>query len=241
MAIHVTWRSTKGQLTPDNRDQCGIGHRSGAMLCVVLDGSTRGETSGALARDTARAVIDWFMGCSSPVTAEVLIDCMRQIHGDVFPGYRQASASFAIALLEKDAAPLVLHAGDCLAGLRKERSAIDWTTRPHTLANAIHGIPIAELAQMPERNPVTRSFKAREFMRPDITMMPIAGKADLVIATDGFWAELDPDAQETFLANGELSGCNDDCSVLCIKLGNGTSETVIEGEACGNLYVARAD
>lgn len=64
MPIEVDWISQAGRRTADNRDFGGIGIRAEDALCIVLDGSSTGEDSGALARDITQALIDWFVAAS---------------------------------------------------------------------------------------------------------------------------------------------------------------------------------
>jgi hypothetical protein len=50
MGMEINWLSQQGKRTGDNRDCGGVGVRADEVLCLVLDGSTSGPTSGDLAR-----------------------------------------------------------------------------------------------------------------------------------------------------------------------------------------------
>jgi serine/threonine protein phosphatase PrpC len=211
MAGEITWRSEQGTHTKDNRDQCGVGLREDATLCIVLDGSTSGDNSGEFARQIAQNLIEWFV-VAGEVTTEAIIDGVR-----------------------------VLHAGDCLAGVRVGSSPIDWRTIPHTLANATDEMSIEDLARSPLRNRITRSFRSREFVMPEVSDLALASDQTLVLATDGFWAALDYEQQAQFLAGEALpkQGACDDCSVLEVKVVDGNL-VEIGSVTDDNLIFARA-
>lgn len=242
MGVEVDWRSKQGTHTDDNRDYCGVGLRDDAALCVVLDGSTSGANSGEFSQVIARDLIDWFMTVRS-VTVEAVISRLRCIHSDLLPRFRRDSASFVIALINDEGAAQVLHVGDCLAGLHEGTSAVKWWTRPHTLANAVNELRITDIARSPLRNRLIRSFRSREFMTPDVSGLVVDGEQTLVLATDGFWAELDPESQARFLAGEKLSEIEgygqDDCSALSLKHVN-SSESKVSDEVSDNIYIVDA-
>jgi PPM family protein phosphatase len=198
MGLEISWRSEQGTLTSDNRDFCGAGLRDDAALCVVLDGSTSGPNSGEFAGSIAQALIDWFVEAGK-VSADAIIDRLHNIHDHLSSGFRTDSASFVCALIEEEERVRLIHSGDCRAGLRTGMSGIKWRTRPHTLANAIEDVPICEIALSPLRNRLTRSFRGREFMAPEVSELRLEGDQELVLATDGFWAALAPEDQARFL------------------------------------------
>lgn len=218
MAGEINWRSEHGTHTSDNRDHCGVGLREDSTLCIVLDGSSSGDNSGEFARRIAQKLIEWFV-VAGEVTTEAIIAQLRSIHTDLRSDFRRDSASYVIALVEADGVRL-LHAGDCLAGVRVGSSPIDWRTIPHTLANATEEVAIEDLAQSPLRNRITRSFRSREFMVPDVSHLALAPDQTLVLATDGFWAALDHERQARFLAGEALpkQDAYDDRSVLEVRL-----------------------
>jgi len=240
MGSEINWYSKQGLHTDDNRDFCGVGLRSDATLCIVLDGSSSGANSGKLALLIARDLIDWFM-ITGQVTLEAIINRLRHIHTDLSTQFRRDSASFVIALLAEENVVQVLHSGDCLAGIHEGKVSIDWRTQPHTLANPVDDMLIADIAASPVRHRLTRSFRSREFIRPDASELAIKGDEQLILATDGFWAALDSEDQVQFLAGQELPHAEDrdDCSVLSLQFSDGQS-CKVGGEDVNNLYVVSA-
>ena len=94
---------------------------------------------------------------------------------------------------------MTIHAGDCRLGRIKQDKSIDWLTRAHTLANAITDISDTELAAHPNRHQLTRSFKPQRFYQPEHREYPLVENEALLVATDGFWAEMDSAMQVEFL------------------------------------------
>lgn len=220
MGFDVAWRTRAGRRTADNRDCAGLGVRGDEALCIVLDGSTRGADSGALARDIARGLVDWFVELESAVTAGALKAKLRDLHQALAPRRPRASASYALVHLNGSGDGLALHAGDCLLG-RVRAGRAEWLLRPDTLANAFVDLDIAAIAADPARHRLTRSFRPREFMPP--SALPLEDERDLVLATDGFWADLPDPEQARFLAGEDIPPGDqaDDRSVLRLRIRSG--------------------
>jgi serine/threonine protein phosphatase PrpC len=216
--IEVSWLSQVGKRTSDNRDCGGIGIRTDEALCVVVDGSTTAPDSGVLARQIVRDMVDWYVASDEAISAESLIAQLRQVHGTLSRLHPRASASYAIAHIRAENTLHVMHAGDCLVGRRDRTEKIEWLNQPHTLANAIGHVAVAAIAELTARHRLTRSFRAREFLVPDAMELNI--EKELVVATDGFWAELGKQDQARFLEGQKIAMPvdGDDRSALRIRL-----------------------
>ena len=240
MGLKIEWRSQRGALTPDNRDYCGIGLRDDGALFIVLDGATTGADSRNLASAIARDLINWFIK-TELCAPDAIVEQLRTMHGDLSAQFRKGSASYVIAHLNGHGAVSVLHAGDCLAGI-EDPGGIIWQTRPHTLANPIEDVPLAQIAGSPLRHNLTRSYRARAFMAPDFDALATDYGQALVLATDGLWAQIPLETQQRFLEGGalpELGAEQDDCSALSVLLTEDDGTNVSDhGEE--NLYVARS-
>ena len=243
MGVELSWNSRQGKRTEENWDYCGVGLSSDAVLCIVLDGSTSGPTGGEFARQIARDLIDWFVDTDGNVMADALIERLRHIHENLSPKFRSDSASYVIALIEDEKPVVVLHAGDCLAGRHDEKTPVSWLTRPHTLANAIEEMSIAAIAECPVRNRLTRSFRAREFMAPEKTEIILGNGDTLLVGTDGFWAELDPEDRPRFFAGDDLpmTDHGDDQSALRIRFLDNGPDSRVDGLAHENFYMKKSD
>lgn len=107
----------------------------------------------------------------------------------------------------------------------------------HTLANALADIPLDAIARSPTRHLLTQSFRSREFMAPDVLSEKMAS-GTLLLATDGFWAELSGSEQEAFLGGGQSAAPErDDRSVLQLWLSaEEPSEILLEDGGSTNFY-----
>lgn len=198
MTWQIRWHCRPGTRTADNRDHAGIGLRSDAVLAIVLDGLTSGLASGDFAREIARRMVDWFVTGTEEVTADALIAQVRMIHAAFATAFRSDSASYVLVHLEATRPALVLHAGDCLVGRREEDGRIAWLIQPHPLANPLLPVTIESLAKDPARHRLTRSFRSKRFIAPDLNSFELDHRP-LIVATDGFWADLEADQQSAFI------------------------------------------
>ena len=237
MGAGVRWRSEQGTRTDDDRDFAAIGIRADEMLCIVLDGATMRPESGILAKRLGTELIDAYVTFDEPVDPERIVMWMRDLHADLSRAFPRASASYTAVLVQDQPRIHAIHAGDCLAGLRKPEASIEWVTQPHTLTNAFADRAILEIATDPDRHRLTRSFRSREFMRPDVSQCD--GEGRLILATDGFWADLTADEQLNFLENVDplQRAGRDDCSVLQITLMEDQRWEVADLGQPGTLYV----
>jgi serine/threonine protein phosphatase PrpC len=228
MAVHFRWRSQIGTRTSDNRDCAGIGIRGEEALCILLDGSSTGRDSGALARQIARGLVDGYVASDETVDAGRLREWLHEVHRRLSVQHPQASASYLLLHLKGPDGILALHAGDCLLGRRKAEGGIDWLCQPHTLANATADAPIPVIADLPTRHLLTRSFRAREFMAPQV--LALSGERELVIATDGFWAELSPQDQVRFMAGADIATASfgDDRSFVQAWFADGPQDDLVQ-------------
>lgn len=167
-----------------------------------------------------------------------LIEQLRQAHASLSKIFPASSASYAILHLDEAQQSRTIHAGDCLIGRGIEPSLIQWQIKPHTLVNALHDVPITELAKNDVRNRLTRSFRAKEFIAPSTKTIQV-DNTSLILATDGFWAELSEKEQSVFVAGHEIgitSAC-DDKSILCIEAsGKVSKECLLPRE---NFYLRK--
>lgn len=235
MKIEALWRSQQGTRTTDNRDHAGIGARDGAFLAIVVDGSTANSTSGEYARSIVKRVVDWFVEATDPFSIESALAALEQVHQTLRETFPRGSASILVFHVSASADLTVLHSGDCVLG--HVEGTIVWQTSPHTLANALVAMPLTDIAKSPMRHRLTQSFRAREFMRPDVLTQEQAAGIFL-LATDGFWAELTEPEQIAFIGgDGSVSAERDDHSVLKLRISlNDPFEISLNDRSSPNLY-----
>lgn len=242
MAFAIQWQSQQGAMTTDNRDCAGIGIRQTEVLAIVLDGSSSGANSGVFASEIARRIIDWFVSTNHAITVAILTAQLRAMHAELATHFQRDSASYLLIHVGDGHEALILHAGDCLVGHCTPAGKVSWLVQPHTLANAVAPMKIEDLANDIGRHRLTRSFRSREFVEPAVCSIP-ADKTALLVATDGFWAELDHAQQNAFI-HGRMpdhAGDRDDRSVLQVTRIAGDALTKVSGtEPPRKIYIKRA-
>ncbi|WP_158768840.1 hypothetical protein [Paraglaciecola sp. L1A13] len=72
------------------------------------------------------------------------------------------------------------------------------------------------MKSLPERNLLTKSLNMRRAFNPDLFEIDISEDTQLIIASDGFWAELTAVTQSTFFRDGGQT-TDDDCSAIIIS------------------------
>ena len=208
MALHYEWHSVPGSLTAENRDYCGIAERPDAWLAIVIDGSTAGPHGGELAKELASRLVEGFLASGPPVTEQQICGLMRTAHEGLRRRYPADSASYFIAVQSEQDRVMTFHAGDCRIGKVGQDNAIEWFSGVHTLANATAALSDAALSVHPGRHLLTRSFRPRKFEQPECGQCSLLPDEKLVIATDGFWAEMDAATQADFV-KGNLPAAED--------------------------------
>ncbi|RFB83096.1 hypothetical protein B5K11_35320 [Rhizobium leguminosarum bv. trifolii] len=236
MKIEARWLSQKGTRTDDNRDHAGIAERHGEFLAILADGATHGSNNGGYARAIVEAVVDWFAGTDDAWGHELTQAKLREIHQALRKSFPRGSASIVLFHVMDTGSLTVLHSGDCLLGTHDGQ--VHWQVTPHTLANALADMPLDSIAKSPTRHLLTQSFRSREFMAPDVLAEEKAS-GTLLLATDGFWAELTEREQEAFLGGGQSAAPErEDRSVLRLWLSTeGPSEILLDNGGSANFYV----
>lgn len=212
-------------------------------MYLIVDGSTSGPTSSDLAREFIRDVIDWYVAADVAATAESLTAQLRRTHLDLSRRFPRDSASYMLTCIAGTGTALVLHAGDCLLGRQTGGGPIHWLIKPHTLANATCDMPIDEIAGSHVRHRLTRSFRPREFMPPDVSEIKTELGSALIAATDGFWAELGAEEQVMFMQGHDvpMTDEGDDRSFLQIRCLDEPGATIQLGESASANVYARLD
>lgn len=102
-------------------------------------------------------------------------------------------------------------AGDCRLGVLNNKS-IQWLSPVHTGANPLGNEFEHSMALLPERHILTRSLNLRRKFEPETFELEVSSDDIFVIATDGFWMELNEVKQQTFI--NEPDECLGDESLI---------------------------
>jgi len=149
--------------------------------------------------------------------AEALLQLIANSHQALGDAHPQAACSYLVLCLLSDAA-FSIHEGDCCLGLIEQSGTIDWLNSAHCAANWQGNLTHAEIAQAPSRHRLTRCFSARRASNPEINHWPLEPNQHWLLATDGFWAGLSPQEQQSFLRDGNLPAPPTDDDISCLSI-----------------------
>ncbi len=240
MTFEYEWLSSPGTITSDNRDHCGIAERPDATLYVVIDGATRGQNGGDLARELAHQLVEQFLELGKPFAKIQISKLLQNVHKNLRRRFPADSASLFILVQKSDGSIMTAHAGDCRLGRLKFDKPIEWLSKPHTLANAIEDVSDPELITNPSRHSLTRSFRPRQLPDMEYGEFAFSSGDAFLIATDGFWAELNSSEQREHIEGKTplFEKDTDDRSCLMLQdqtLGAHTSQPTSAGKL-DNFY-----
>jgi len=211
--------SISGQRTADNRDVLMADLNHGVALYMLVDGSSSRAQSGEFAKHLVESIRHGFQALTpeqvSPLQIkETLIGLLKTSQQSLKQTYPAASASLNMVAI-MGSVGLVLHLGDCLLGRLNKSSNIKWLTQPHCHQGHLE---IETLALIPERNLLTKSAKARRFESPQWKVIALRQNQKLILASDGFWADLTPSKQIELIHSKQLHEApNDDTSFMIIE------------------------
>ena len=110
-------------------------------------------------------------------------------------------------------------AGDCRLGLLNKKS-IQWLSPVHTGANPLGNDFESSMKLIPERHILTKSLNLRRNFEPETFELVATPNDIFVIATDGFWMELNEVEQQSFINESDSALVEkpfvDDTSVLLV-------------------------
>lgn len=222
MRATLQWHTQAGTITPDNRDASAHIDQAHASLYLIADGSSSHPCSGELAQALlAKLTLDFSLLPATELNPEQLAEALLQIiassHRALRDAHPHAACSYLVLCLLADAA-FSIHEGDCCLGLIEQSSKIDWLSSAHCAANWQGNLTHAEIAQAPSRHRLTRCFSARRASNPEINHWPLEPNQHWLLATDGFWAGLSPQEQQSFLREGNLPAPPTDDDISCLSI-----------------------
>jgi serine/threonine protein phosphatase PrpC len=238
MFFNAQWLTHKGRVTDDNQDYCGVALRKDAALYLVVDGSSQSSQSGELAHVFIRKIADRFVKQPFLTDAHHVALVINELATNLKGIYPAGRLSFLVLLHFDNDKIFTLHAGDCRLGLMLGNQCIEWLSRPHTSANAIDEIEDVVLAKLDERHILTRSFRTGRQCEIEINQYDINKGQKFLIATDGYWAELELSQQLKFREDCSAFSSSHSDDVSCLFLPFVDGDRSFQGNE--NFYLAKA-
>ncbi|RUR55187.1 PP2C family serine/threonine-protein phosphatase [Vreelandella populi] len=206
MKVRVTWYSRKGVDRLQNCDAGALIMNADRLVVVLVDASEKGPTGAELAKLWAHTVAGHSLMAAS---TEAIIKNMKEEHKNLRHVHLLDTAAYCVAILDRCSRELViLHCGDCMAGLGEAKNP-DWLTEPHTLSRQPGITTKTPENATKQQHTLTRNLNAKRFVTPDITTSIITDSSELFLCSDGYWRYILNQAPTT-------PNISDDASVLTI-------------------------
>tara|TARA_B100002049_G_scaffold235944_1_gene221464 strand:- start:1053 stop:1784 length:732 start_codon:yes stop_codon:yes gene_type:complete len=207
--------SKKGTAREYNRDFIGLFEFDTGVLAYLLDVSSSSSLD-------CIGFVELFNNLlSERIEPEIVADydlflkALEQIIIDMQHSFKSGVASLIVSFIAyKSDNVWGYTVGDSRIGIMKDE--IVWVSPVHTGANPLGESFTDEMKLQPERHILTRSLNMRKKYNPEFFQFKVTEDQSLVIASDGFWAELAPELQLNLLAKQQVQS-EDDSSVITIK------------------------
>lgn len=239
MVFCAEWITYKGAITDDNRDHCSIAVNGDKTLYVVADGSTRGTQSGHLAAEFVKAFADRFMAAPLLISTDNISSFLDELSQGFKTAYPAGRLSFLVLLDLGSGSVSAFHAGDCRLGRIDSDGTVAWLSRVHTVANAVEQITEERLASHDGRHTLTRSFRPGRKCDVEVSQYQLMPNDRLIMATDGYWADLNHEQRVAFIAKACLSEMPWHDDISCLVLSPLKAKTAQRHEGSENFYLAR--
>lgn len=200
-----------GIRTHENRDALRAFTIEQYHFFLLIDGNTTCLNGGTFANELA----DFIQGTLTALPTEALhvrtlkpsiFNILEQAQSGLKRRYPASSASLILLCIHHNLA-LACYLGDCCLGRLSKpgpRRNITWITPIHCIANAFKQHSVATLKTDPDRNLLTRSFKGKRFELPQYKIIALRKRQTLILASDGFWADLSNAQQLALISSDHL-------------------------------------
>ncbi len=221
--LATTRRLTQaGTHTADNRDVFAHAVQAHASIYLIADGSSSHPRSGEQAQALLNELTTGFSQIPTiDLNAEQLSDALLRIiarsHQALRDDFPLAACSYLLLCLLPNAA-FTVHEGDCCLGVVEHDGEINWLSAVHCAPNWQGDLTHAQIARESSRHTLTRCFSARRTSSPEVNFWPARPNQQWLLASDGFWAGLCAQKQQTFLRDGHLPAPPTDDDISCLSV-----------------------
>ncbi|WP_030131319.1 protein phosphatase 2C domain-containing protein [Pseudomonas sp. QTF5] len=222
MLTTAKWHTQAGTLTADNRDVSAHAAHTHASIYLIADGSSSHPRSGELAQALLDDLTVGFnqlptIELNADPLAEALLRIIARSHQTLRDDFPLAACSYLVLCLLPNVA-FTVHEGDCCLGRIEHDGEITWLSAVHCAPNWQGNLTHAQIALASSRHTLTRCFSARRTSSPEINYWPARPNQQWLLASDGFWAGLCAQEQQTFLRDGHLPAPPTDDDISCLSV-----------------------
>jgi serine/threonine protein phosphatase PrpC len=230
------FKSQKGKDRETNKDFFSLVNSCDGTWLFVLDIATASNATEELAKCFIEAVVSQlkhfiFEGVDS--VKAIIYQAFKVAKNKLKTGVASFLAIYRCSITDNFYSFI---AGDCRIGVLIKKNSINWISPVHTGVNPLGDVFLPQMKFNNDRHTLTRSMNLRRNFNPEIFTFNLLFTNTLVLATDGFWAELDDDAQQAFISQG-VANTSDDTSVLLVTWSDTKETSHFENNVKSNLSI----
>lgn len=208
--------SQRGTAHTSNRDYISCFDYDDSILVLLIDIATISPLEGDSFIDLFNELICRTVTHDHLQSKELFLDSIEQIVNKLKCSFKIGVASMITVHIPINSVTVWGYTvGDARFGKIRNNDII-WLTNVHTGANPLGEIFTEEMKILPERRLLTRALNMRKSFEPDYFELDNTEALPIVIASDGFWADLPLEDQKLLLA-GKTLETDDDCSLVQIN------------------------
>lgn len=213
--MDVDCYSQKGSARESNRDFIGLFEFDNGVLVYLLDVSTSSSLNCASFIEQLNGFISERITHELVADSGLFLEVFQQIIVDLQQLFKSGVASLITSFISyKSKNVWGYTVGDSRIGIMDDK--ISWVSPVHTGANPFGESFTDAMKLLPERHILTRSLNMCKKYQPVFFQFDVAEGQSLVIASDGFWAELTSKVQFNLLARQQVQ-TEDDSTVVSIN------------------------
>jgi len=224
--------SQQGTARDTNRDFVGLFELDSGVLVYLLDVSTSSSLSCASFVEQLNGLISERLTNEIVADPSLFLDVLQQVIIDLQQSFKSGVASLITCFISYESDIVWGYtAGDSRIGTVGDE--IIWRSPVHTGANPFGESFTDSMKLIPERHILTRCLNMRKKCNFEFFQFNVAKEQSLVIASDGFWAELTSELQLSFLTKQQVK-TEDDSSFIGIKdfIGAANLNCTVSSENC---------
>lgn len=210
--LYWQFNSKKGSDRKTNKDIFALFETKYSTLVIAFDIATSSPVDSEMPKYYIN-IFQQKINLITQINIEVIQQAIQSAYIETKNTFKIGKASFILLFYcHKTEILNCFNSGDIRMGILEKKS-IRWLSPVHTGANPLGQPFISEMLKMNKRHLLTRSINLQRPFRPEHNQYKIAKTDKLIVATDGFWAELSEREQIAFINNGK-KGSSDDTSAL---------------------------
>lgn len=216
-SVSFLCHSQQGKNNASNGDYISVFEYEEGVLILLIDIATASTLDEAEFIGSLYKLVQQLVTTETIKSSNIFLGTCEQIVAELNKAFKVGCASLITAYVSKNSTSVWGYTiGDARVG-KLGGDDIAWLTNVHTGANPLGELFTEEMKSAPQRHLLTRSLNMQRSFNPDYYEIDVSDIESLVIASDGFWAELSVHQQQLLLSQRKVA-TNDDCSFLKISM-----------------------